>query len=150
MAWTQLTADTLKERLVSTEIEALTDESPAPDAKIEVLLEQVAQEITSRVNAGRRKRGMVSIIDTGRYAPPGSLRHAYALTRRLLTDSFPSLAEYNGEDRRLAVDEAEGYLDDLANNNADADDLGAATFANPSGGSSFRYNGNKSYNFASI
>jgi hypothetical protein len=150
MAWTQLTADKLKERLVAAEVEALIEESPTPDAKIEELLEQVAQEITSRVNSGRRKRGMVSVIDSGRYVPPGSLRHAYALTRRLLTDSFPSLAEYNGEDRRQAVEEAEGYLDDLANNNADADDLGAAGFENPSGGSSFRYSGQKSYNYTSF
>ncbi len=150
MAWTQLSLSSLKRRLSSQELESLTDESPDAEKKIEELLTQVAQEVVSRVNSGRRKRALPSLQDTERQVPPGSQRHAYTLVRRLLTDTFPSLADYNGEDRRLAVDEAEGYLDDLANNNADSDDDGAIVFENPIGGSSFRYNGQKSYNYTSI
>jgi hypothetical protein len=148
MSWVEITAPTLRDRLGSVELEALVAEAPAPDAKIEELLEQISQDITSRVNSGRRKRGMNSIGDTGRYVPPGSLRHAYTLTRRLLTDSFPSLAEYNGEDRRMDVEEAESHLDDLANNNADSDDPGASTWEPSGAGSSFRTGGETNQNFS--
>ena len=150
MAWVQLTVATLRDRLGNVEVETLIEESPAPDAKIETLLEQVAQEITSRINSGRRKRGMVSISGTRRYVPPGSQRHAYALTRRLLTDSFPALSEYNGEDRRLAVEEAEAHLDDLADNNADHDDLGASAWESEGAGSSVRTGGCSNYDFTSF
>mgnify|MGYP003143943161 CR=1 FL=1 len=150
MAWTQLTSATLRERLGNAEIEALIDESPQPDAKLTELLEQVAQDVLSRVNSGRRKRGLPSLSGTGRYVPPGSTRHAYTLTRRLLTDTFPSLAEYNGEDRRLAVQDAEDYLDSLANNEADSDDSGAATWESPNAGSSFRTGGRSNYDFTAF
>jgi len=147
MAWSEVSLESLKRRLSSSELESLTDESPDADQKIEELLTQIAQEVISRVNSGRRKRGLPSLQDTGKHIPPGSQRHAYTLVRRLLTDTFPSLAEFNGDDRRQAVDEAEAHLDDLANNNADHDDDGAIIFENPIGGSSFRYSGNKSYDY---
>ena len=150
MAWVKLTSSNLRNRLGNAEIEALTDESPAPDAKVTELLEQISQDITSRVNTGRRKRGLVPIAGTGLYVPPGSARHAYTLTRRLLTDSFPSLADYNGDDRRLAVQEAEDHLEDLANNEADHDDLGAGSFESPGAGSSFRTSGKTNMDFTSF
>lgn len=150
MAWVEITASVLHDRLGNVEIETLIAESPAPDAKVEELLEQISQEITSRVNTGRRKRGMAPIGDTNRYVPPGSLRHAYTLTRRLLTDSFPSLSEYNGEDRRLAVEEAEEHLNDLANNEADADDPGASIWEPETAGSSFRTGGSENYDFSAF
>lgn len=150
MSWVELSLSSLKRRLSSQELEALTDESPDADQKIEELLTQVAQEVVSRVNSGRRKRALPSLQDTEKRVPPGSQRHAYTLVRRLLTDTFPSLAEFNGDDRRQAVDEAEAFLDDLANNNADSDDDGAIAFENPIGGSSFRYSGNKNYDYTSF
>tara|TARA_R100000655_G_C2977878_1_gene191357 strand:- start:452 stop:904 length:453 start_codon:yes stop_codon:yes gene_type:complete len=150
MAWVELTAAALKDRLGAAELEALIDESPAPDAKIKVLLEQVAQDITSRVNTGRRKRALVPLEDTGSYIPPGSQRHAYTLARRLLTDNFPSLADYNGDDRRVAVQEAEDHLADLAENDADADDFGAAQYERFNSGFSFRYDGRPNMNFTSF
>ena len=150
MSWVELSLSSLKRRLSSQELEALTDESPDADQKIEELLTQVAQEVVSRVNSGRRKRALPSLQDTEKRVPPGSQQHAYTLVRRLLTDTFPSLAEFNGDDRRQAVDEAEAFLDDLANNNADSDDDGAIAFENPIGGASFRYSGNKNCDYTSF
>ena len=150
MAWTRLSASVLRDRLGNAEIEALTDESAAPDSKIEELLDQVAQDITSRVNTGRRKRGLAPVSGTGRDVPPGSVRHAYSLARRLLTDSFPSLADYNGDDRRLAVQEAEDHLEDLANNEADHDDVGASAYESVGAGSSFRYGGKDNYDYTAF
>jgi hypothetical protein len=147
MPWIQLTSDGLRDRLASDEFEALLAESPAPESKLEEILEQVAQEIVSRVNAGRRKRGLPPVINTGRNVPPGSQRHGYALARRLLSEAFPSLAEFNGEDRKLAVEAAENYMDDLAKNDVDSDDTGANSFASSSA-SSFRYGGSAIMDFA--
>jgi hypothetical protein len=148
MAWTQLTVNGLKDRLASDEFEALLAESPTPEDKLTDILSQVAQEIVSRVNAGRRKRGLVQVATTGLHAPTGSHRHAYALARRLLSESFPSLAEFNGDDRKIAVESAENYLDDLAKNDADSDDYGAVSFA-ASSSSSFRYGGSALMDFTS-
>lgn len=139
MSWVSLTFDALQTRLTSTELEALLAESPNPEAKVSEVLEQVAQDIVSRVNAGRRKRGLAGVSITGAFVPPGAQRHAYSLARRVLSDSFPSLAEFNGDDRKLSIEAAEDYLDDLANNNADSDDTGATAYA--PGSSSFRYGG---------
>ena len=139
MSWVSLTFNALQTRLTSTELEALLAESPNPEAKVSEVLEQVAQDIVSRVNAGRRKRGLAGVSITGAFVPPGAQRHAYSLARRALSDSFPSLAEFNGDDRKLSIDAAEDYLDDLANNNADSDDTGATAYAPSS--SSFRYGG---------
>ena len=88
----------------------------------------------------------VPSVNTGLFIPPGAQRHAYAIARRLLTDAFPSLAELNGEDRKLAVEAAEHFLDDLANNNADADDTGAQSYATASG-AAFRYSGQSLMDF---
>ncbi len=140
MPWVILASDGLRDRLASDEFEALLAESPAPEAKLEEILAQVAQEIVSRVNSGRRKRGLAPVANTGRSVPPGSQRHGYALARRLLSEAFPSLAEFNGDDRKIAVETAENYMDDLAKNDADSDDTGAASFA-VSSASSFRYGG---------
>lgn len=147
MAWVALNYSSLRDRLGSTESEALLAESPAPEEKVESILEQVAADVVSRVNAGRRKRGLAPAVNTARYVPPGAVRHAYTLAVRLLTDSFPSLAEYNGDDRKLSVDEVNNYLDDLANNNADSDDDGAASFTGSTNGS-FRYGGSTLMDFA--
>lgn len=140
MAWIALTVDSFRDRLGNDELDRLVEESPTPDAKLLEVLNQVAAEFVSRVNAGRRKRGLAPLVNTGLFIPPGAQRHAYAVARRLLTDAFPSLAEFNGEDRKLSVDAAESFLNDLANNNADADDTGAATYATAAG-SAFRYSG---------
>ena len=147
MAWTLLTIEGIKDRLASDEFEALLAESATPEAKIEDILGQIAQEVVSRVNAGRRKRGLVQVINTGLYVPPGAHRHCYALARRLLSESFPSLAEFNGEDRKIAVESAENYLDDLAKNDADSDDSGSSAFAYSSS-SSFRYGGSSVMDFS--
>lgn len=147
MPWVLLSSDGLRDRLASDEFEALLAESPAPEAKIEEILEQVAQEISSRVNSGRRKRGLPPVGNTGRSVPPGSQRHGYALARRLLSEAFPSLAEFNGDDRKVAVEAAETFMDDLAKNDADSDDTGATAFA-LSSSSSFRYGGNATMDFA--
>lgn len=147
MAWTALTVAAFRDRLGNDELDRLVEESPAPDAKLSEVLSQVAAEFVSRVNAGRRKRGLAPLVNTSLYIPPGAQRHAYAIARRLLTDAFPSLSEFNGEDRKLAVESAENFLDDLANNNADADDTGAASFATSSG-SSFRYSGKSLMDFS--
>lgn len=147
MPWTLLTYDGLRDRLGSTESEALLAESPTPESKVEDILTQIAADVVSRVNAGRRKRGLAPAVNTGRNVPPGSVRHAYTLAVRLLTDSFPSLAEYNGEDRRAAIDEAKDHLDDLANNNADSDDAGGDAFVATAGGGSFRSGGKELMDF---
>jgi hypothetical protein len=147
MAWAELTFSGLQGRLGSDEIAALLNESPAPEAKIAEVLGHVAQDIVSRVNTGRRKRGLPPVVNSGVYVPPGAQRHAYTLARRLLTDAFPSLAEFNGDDRRLSVEEAENYLDDLAKNDADSDDPGASSFAYSSS-SSFRYGGSALMDFS--
>lgn len=141
MAWVELTAVNFRSRLGNTELDTLTDESPDPDAKIAEVLEQVALDVVGRVNAGRRKRGLVALTGTGSFVPPGSVRHAYSIARRLLTDAFPSLADYNGEDRDVAYRQAEDHLDDLANNNADHDDSGAESYEPAGAGSSFRTGG---------
>tara|TARA_R110002126_G_scaffold198538_2_gene346142 strand:- start:2850 stop:3302 length:453 start_codon:yes stop_codon:yes gene_type:complete len=147
MPWVILTSDGLRDRLASDEFEALLAESPAPEAKLEEILEQVGQEIVSRVNAGRRKRGLPPVSSTGRNVPPGSQRHGYALARRLLSEAFPSLAEFNGDDRKVAVEAAETFMDDLAKNDADSDDNGAASFVSSSS-SSFRYGGSTTMDFS--
>lgn len=147
MAWAALNYADFRDRLSSAELDALLAESPAPEDKVDEVLGQIAQDIVSRVNAGRRKRGLAPAVNTGRYVPPGSRRHGYTLARRLLTDSFPSLAEYNGDDRRLSFEEAENYLDDLANNEADGDDDGALAFISATTGGAFRYSGNTLLDF---
>lgn len=147
MAWAQLNYSDFRDRLSSAELDALLAESPAPEDKVDEVLGQVAQDIVSRVNAGRRKRGLAPAVNSGRYVPAGSRRHAYTLARRILTDAFPSLAEYNGDDRRLSFEEAENYLDDLANNDADGDDAGALSFVSSNSGGAFRYSGNTLLDF---
>lgn len=147
MAWIALTFSGLRERLSSDELSALLDESSTPEEKCESVLQDVAQDFAARVNAGRRKRALPPVVNTGRYVPPGAQRHAYAIGRRELTSVFPSLAQYNGDDRKADFEEANNFLDDLANNNADADDAGATSFI-ATGGSSFRYGGNAAMNFA--
>jgi hypothetical protein len=147
MAWLALTVESFRDRLGNDELDRLVEESPTPDAKLAEILAQVAAEFVSRINAGRRKRGLAPLVNTGLNIPPGAQRHAYAIARRLLTDAFPSLAEFNGEDRKLSVEAAENFLDDLANNNADADDTGAASYVSASG-ASFRYSGKSLMDFA--
>jgi hypothetical protein len=147
MAWLALTYSALRDRLSTDELNRLLAECPTPEDKADEVMTSVAQDIASRVNAGRRKRGLPPVVNTGIYVPPGARRHAYILARRELTDSYPSLAEFNGEDRRQSVEESNSYLDDLANNNADADDTGAESFVTDSGGS-FRYGGAAFMNFS--
>jgi hypothetical protein len=147
MAWAALTFAGLQGRLGSDEIAALLNESPAPESKVEEVLSHVAQDVVSRVNTGRRKRGLPPLVNTGLFVPPGAQRHSYTLARRLLTDAFPSLAEFNGDDRRNSVEEAENYLDDLAKNDADSDDPGASSFSYSSN-SSFRYGGSRVMDFS--
>lgn len=146
MAWIPLSVDSFRDRLGNDELDRLVEESPTPDAKLAEILSQVAAEFVSRINSGRRKRGLGPLVNTGLNIPPGAQRHAYAIARRLLTDAFPSLAEFNGEDRKLAVESAENFLDDLANNNADADDTGAESYATASG-AAFRYSGQSLMDF---
>lgn len=129
MAWVALSAETFRDRITGDEYTALSEESPDPEGKISNALSEVALEIVSRVNAGRRKRGLSPALATGLYVPPGAIRHAYTLVLRTLTNSFPALATYNGENRQQSIDASEKYLEDLGNNNADADDDGAATYA---------------------
>lgn len=150
MAWTPLTSAGLQTRLSQDEFNALLDECPTPDEKITSILTQVALEIVSRVNAGRRKRGLSPASNTGLNVPPGAQRHAYALARRLMTDCFPSLAAYNGDDRKLSIDEAETFLDDLANNNADSDDAGGDAFIAASSNGPFSYGGRALLDFVSF
>jgi len=147
MAWLALTYSGLRDRLSTDELNRLLAECPTPEDKADEVLTSIAQDIASRVNAGRRKRGLPPVVNTGIYVPPGARRHAYILARRELTDSYPSLAEFNGEDRRQSVEESNSYLDDLANNNADADDTGATSFVTDSGGA-FRYGGSAFMNFS--
>ncbi len=147
MAWSLLTFTNLRERLSSDELSSLLQDSPTPEEKCEQILEHVAQDIVSRVNAGRRKRALPACVNTGRNVPSGAQRHAYVLARRELTSVFPSLAQYNGEDRKDDTEEANNYLDDLANNNADSDDAGATSFVAITNGS-FRYGGSKLMNFS--
>jgi hypothetical protein len=147
MAWIAITYSALRDRLSTDEFNRLLAECPTPEDKADEILSSVAQDIASRVNSGRRKRGLPPVVNTGRFVPPGARRHAYVLARQEMTDSYPSLAEFNGDDRRRAVEEANNYLDDLANNNADGDDTGAESFA-ATNGSSFRYGGSAIMNFA--
>lgn len=147
MAWAELTFAGLQGRLGSDEIAALLAESAAPEAKVSEVLTHVALDIASRVNTGRRKRGLPPVVNSNVYVPPGAQRHAYALARRLLSDAFPSLAEFNGDDRKSSIEEAENYLDDLAKNDADSDDPGASSFAYSSS-SSFRYGGSSVMDFS--
>ena len=147
MAWLALTYSALRDRLSTDEFNRLLAECPTPDEKAEEVLTSIAQDITSRVNAGRRKRGLPPVVNTTIYVPPGARRHAYILARRELTDSYPSLAEFNGDDRKASVEEANNYLDDLANNNADGDDTGAESFVTTTSGS-FRYGGAAIMNFS--
>lgn len=150
MAWITLNVTSLKSRLGTNEIDKLTEEAPSPDGKLAEVLSHVALEIVSRVNSGRRKRGLAPCVSTGLFIPPGSLRHAYALARKLLTDTFPSLAEYNGDDRKAAVDAAEEYLRFLADNNADSDDAGAESYVTTGATSGPRFGGAATMNFATI
>jgi hypothetical protein len=147
MAWAELTFAGLQGRLGSEEIASLLAESAAPEEKVSEILTHVALDIASRVNTGRRKRGLPPVVNSSVYVPPGAQRHAYALARRLLSDSFPSLAEFNGDDRKSSIEEAENYLDDLAKNDADSDDPGASSFAYSSA-SSFRYGGSAVMDFS--
>ena len=147
MAWALLTFQKLRERLSSDELSSLLQDSPTPEEKCEQVLEHVAQDVVSRVNAGRRKRALPACVNTGRNVPSGAQRHAYIIARRELTSVFPSLAQYNGDDRKQDYEEANNYLDDLANNNADSDDDGATSFVSTSGGS-FRYGGSALMNFS--
>jgi hypothetical protein len=147
MAWTTLSFSGLRDRLSSDELSRLLAECPTPEEKADSILTAVAQDVVSRVNAGRRKRGLPPLVNTGMSVPYGATRHAYVLTRRELTDSYPSLAEFNGDDRKISVEEANNYLTDLANNNADSDDTGAQSFVSVSTGS-FRISGKDLMDFA--
>jgi len=147
MAWLALTYSALRDRLSTDELNRLLAECPTPEEKADEVMTAVAQDIASRVNAGRRKRGLPPVVNTGLFVPPGARRHAYILARRELTDSYPSLAEFNGDDRKASVDEANSYLDDLANNNADGDDTGAESYVTVTSGS-FRYGGAAIMNFS--
>lgn len=146
MAWAVLTYSGMVDRLSSAELDSLLTDSPAPEDKVTSILSQVAQEVTSYVNTGRRKRGLPAVVNTGRSVPSGAQRHAYALARRELTDAFPSLSSYNGDDRKAAVSDAVAYLEKLAKNEIDADDEGASSFASSST-SSFEFGGNATMNF---
>jgi hypothetical protein len=148
MSWSLLTYNGLRERLSSDELSALLNDSATPEDKCEEILTHVALDVVSRVNAGRRKRALPPAISTGLYVPSGAQRHSYILARRELTSVFPSLAEYNGEDRKQDFEEANNYLDDLANNNADSDDAGAESFVSSTTGSSFRISGRTLLNFS--
>jgi len=147
MAWSTLTFAALKDRLSSDELGRLLAECPTPDEKATEILTSVAQDIVSRVNAGRRKRALPPVVNTGLSVPSGATRHAYVLARREFTDAYPALAEFNGDDRKASVEEANNYLTDLANNNADSDDTGATTFVTSSSGS-FRISGNTLLDFS--
>lgn len=140
MAWAELTSDAFRDRFTDEEFQGLLAESTDIDGKLNEILGQVALEIVSRVNVGRRKRGLSPALATGLFIPSGSQRHAYTLALRLLTDCFPALATYNGEDRKIAMETAEKHLEDLAKNDVDSDDDGAATYA-ASTSSSVRYGG---------
>jgi hypothetical protein len=148
MAWTSLTVDSFRERFTDEEFNALLAESTDIEGKLNEILGQVALEIVSRVNVGRRKRGLSPAVNTGLYIPPGSQRHAYTLALKLLTDCFPSLFTYNGEDRKAAVETAERHLEDLAKNDIDSDDDGAAEYASATS-SSVRYGGKDILDFIS-
>lgn len=147
MAWSILTFSGLRERLSSDELSALLEDSSTPEEKCEAVLQDVALDFVSRVNAGRRKRALPPVVNTTRYVPSGAQRHAYAIARRELTSVFPSLAQYNGDDRKADFEEANNYLDDLANNNADSDDAGATSFVFASSGS-IRYGGSTLMDFS--
>jgi len=147
MAWAQLTFLGLRERLSSDELTSLLNDSATPEEKCEEVLDHVAKDVISRVNSGRRKRALPPVTGTGRYLPAGAQRHAYVIARRELTSVFPSLAQYNGEDRKDDFEEANNYLDDLANNNADSDDEGAADYVTATG-ASFRISGAALLNFS--
>ena len=147
MAWTTLSFSGLRDRLSSDELSRLLAECPTPEEKADSILTAVAQDVVSRVNAGRRKRGLPPLVNTGMSVPYGATRHAYVLTRRELIDSYPSLAEFNGDDRKISVEDANNYLTDLANNNADSDDTGAQSFVSVSTGS-FRISGKDLMDFA--
>lgn len=149
MAWTALTSDAFRERFTDEEFEALLAESTDVVGKLNEILSQVALDIVSRVNVGRRKRGLSPAVNTGLYIPPGSQRHAYTLALKLLTDCFPSLFTYNGEDRKIAVETAEKHLDDLAKNDVDSDDDGAADYASATS-SSVRTGGRDLLDFIAI
>ena len=149
MAWVQLGISDQKQRLNEQELNKLLEENADPNAKLLTVLGHVATDIVGRVNAGRRKRGLPPVVNTGLYVPPGSQRHAYVLSRLLLTNSFPSLDEYNAEDRRQAVDDANQYLTDLANNDADSDDDGAMAFV-PSSSAPVRFGGAPILNFIEV
>jgi uncharacterized protein YkwD len=147
MAWTILTYSGLKDRLSSEELSRLLAECPTPEEKAQEILTSVAQEVVSRVNAGRRKRGLPPLVNTGLYIPYGASRHSYVLARRELTDSYPALAEFNGEDRKDSVQEANNYLEALSDNNADSDDTGASAFV-VSSSASFRISGSTLMDFS--
>lgn len=128
MAWTAISPNGLRSRLVTDEIDKLLEECPDPDGKIAELLSQVALEFVSRINAGRRKRTLQPVTATGLFLPGGCHRHSYTIARQLLGDSFPSLAQFNGDDRKAAVEAADSYLEALAKNEADSDDDGAEAY----------------------
>lgn len=146
--WQTLTSSGLRDRLGTDEIDTLTAEAIDPDIKINNVLQQIADDVVAHVNAGRRIRGLRPVAITTPTVPPGSARHAYTLARRLLTDAFPSLAEYNGEDRKIACEVAEKYLEALAENKIDADDSGADVVDPPATTtSSLRYGGSTLMDF---
>lgn len=147
--WQTLTPSGLRDRLSTEEIDTLTAEAIDPDIKVRNVLMQISEDVVAHVNTGRRTRGLRPIAITTPTIPPGAVRHAYTLARRLLTDAFPSLAEYNGEDRKIACEVAEGYLTDLAKNNIDSDDTGADVVDPPvtTTGASIRYGGSALMDF---
>jgi hypothetical protein len=148
MAWTALSYIVFQRDILTTnEFSALLNECPTPEDKVNSILTNVAQEVVSRVNAGRRKLSLPAVVNTGKSIPSGAIRHAYILARRDLTDTYPSLSEFNGDDRKNSVEEANNYLDDLANNNADSDEAGAASFVTSSS-SAFTYGGKSLMDFA--
>lgn len=149
MAWAELTYDAFRERLTDEEFDALTAESTDVSAKLTEILGQVAADIVSRVNVGRRKGALPPVVNTGLHIPAGSQRHAYTLALKVLTDCFPSLRTYNGEDRTAAVETAEKHLDDLAKNEADGDDEGALVYASTTN-SSVRYGGRDILDFIAV
>jgi hypothetical protein len=149
MAWTALSIDGLRSRLVTDELDKLLEECPDPDAKIAEVLGQVANEFVARINAGRRKRTLPAVEDTGLFLPGGCHRHSYTIARQLLSESFPSLAEFNGDDRKAAMEAANTFLIALSENNADSDDTGAESYiGTATGGPTF--GGKTQYDFTTL
>lgn len=126
MAWVKLTLVKLKMRFDPQEFSAVLNEQPNVDDTLTEMMRQAAADIVGRVNQCRKSKGMAVLANVAPLmVPPGSERHAYTLVQFMAGINLPALTQLQGENRRSAYDRAEDHLEDLANCEADGDDIWA-------------------------